>query len=300
MASRPTEDRHPQAMGLQDRPPEVVLGHLLDAQIAAAGAVRAALPAIAAAAELAAATLRADGKLGYCGAGSSGLMALADALELSGTFGIPVARTPMLFAGGASALLDMKGAVEDDAASAAPDVAAAGLGAGDVLICVSASGATPYTLAAAEAAHGASCRVVGLASVAGSPLLEGSDIAIHLETGAEIVAGSTRMGAATAQKIALNMLSTLAGLQLGHVHDGLMVNVTADNAKLRDRAARIVAEIAGCDGARAAAALAAGDGRVKIAVLVAAGARDAQDAERRLAATNGRLDAALHGLGTGA
>ena len=292
-----TEARHRNARGMQDAPPDVVLGHLLDAQIAAAGAVRAAFPALETAAALGAETLRAGGKLGYCGAGSSGLMALADALELSGTFGIPVARTPMLFAGGAAALLDMTGAVEDDTASAARDVAAAQLGAGDILICVSASGATPYTLAAAEATRGTGCRVVGITSVAASPLPALSDIAILLDTGAEMVAGSTRMGAATAQKIALNMLSTLTGLHLGHVHDGLMVNVTADNAKLRDRAARMVAEIAGCSGAQAAAALAESDGRVKIAVLVAAGARDAQDASRRLAASDGRLDAGLRGLG---
>ena len=300
MAARPTEARHPRARGMQDRPPAELLGDLLDAQIAAAGTVRAALPALETAAALAADTLRAGGRLGYCGAGSSGLMALADALELSGTFGIPVSRTPMLFAGGAAALLAMTGAVEDDATSAARDVAAAGLGPTDALICVSASGATPYTLAAATAARAAGCRIIGIASVPDSPLLAAADIAILLDTGAEMVAGSTRMGAATAQKIALNMLSTLAGLHLGHVHDGHMVNVTADNAKLRARAAAMVAEIAACDTDRATAALAEAGGRVKLAVLVAAGARDAQDAERRLAASDGRLDAALRGLGTGA
>ena len=170
-------------------------------------------------------------------------MALADALELLGTFGIPPDRTPVLLAGGAAALIEMTGAVEDIATDATRDVADAGLGAGDVVICVSASGTTPYTLAAAEAARAAGATVVGIANVAGSALLQAADLPVLLDTGPELVAGSTRMGAATAQKIALNMLSTLTGLRLGHVHDGYMVNVVADNAKLRRRAARIVAAV---------------------------------------------------------
>lgn len=291
-----TEARHPAASGMQDEPAEMVLGHLLDAQIAAAESVRLALPELKAAGEMMAQVLRDGGRAGYCGAGSSGLMALADALELSGTFGIPATRTPMLFAGGAAALIDMTGAVEDDVESAARDVANAGLGSADVLICVSASGATPYTLAAARAARTYGCRVVGIANVARSPLAGLADIAILLDTGAEIVAGSTRMGAATAQKIALNMISTLMGLQLGHIHDGCMVNVTADNAKLRGRAVRMVSEITGRNTETARAALDVASGRVKAAVLVAAGARDAQDADRRLEASGGRIDAALRGL----
>jgi N-acetylmuramic acid 6-phosphate etherase len=224
-------------------------------------------------------------------------MALADALELHGTFGILVDRTPVLFAGGAEALLAMTGAVEDVAEHGARDVRAAGLGAGDVMIAVSASGTTPYTLAAVEEARARGVKVVGIASVAGSRLLELSYVPVLLDTGAELVAGSTRMGAGTAAKIALNMLSTLMGLKLGHVHDGFMVNVVADNAKLRARAARIVAAISGADAEISARALDACGGAVKPAVLVAAGAADRADAERRLAASGGRLGPALKTLG---
>ncbi len=133
----------------------------------------------------------------------------------------------------------------------------------------------------------------------GSPLLGLADVAVLLDTGPELVAGSTRMGAATAQKIALNLISTLMGLQLGHVHDGHMVNVVADNAKLRDRAARIVADVAGADAAAAGAALAATGGAVKPAVLLAAGARDRGHADRLLAASGGHLGPALDALRSG-
>ena len=174
-------------------------------------------------------------------------MALADAMEIAATFGIPASQTPVLFAGGVATLLDHSGATEDEADQAVADLRAAGLAAGDVVICVAASGTTPYTVAVAEAARAAGATVVGIANVAASRLLALADIPVLLDTGPEVVAGSTRLGAATAQKIALNLISTLAGIRLGHVHDGYMVNVVAANAKLRDRAARIVAALAATD-----------------------------------------------------
>ena len=296
MTARATEAQHPDGRGLQSAPPMVALARLLDGQQSALAAVAPALPAIAAAAGRAAAVLAAGGRLAYAGAGSAGLMALADALELAGTFGIPAERTPVLFAGGAAALLAMTGAVEDDRAAAARDLAAAGLGAGDAVVCVSASGATPYTLAVAEAARAAGATVIAVANTPASPLLATASVAILLDTGPEIVAGSTRMGAGTAQKAALNLLSTLTALRLGHVHDGYMVNLVADNDKLRARAAGIVATVAGAGDAPARAALAASDGAVKPAILLAAGARDAAEAAALLAASDGHLGPALAAL----
>lgn len=293
MTLRRTETPHRHAQGLQALPPRTILARLLEGQQEAAAAVAAALPAIEAAAQLAAEALGAGRRLGYAGAGSSGLMALADALELAGTFGFPADRTPVLFAGGAEALLAMTGAVEDDASAALRDLDAAGLSAGDALICVSASGTTPYTLAAARAARDRGMVVIGLANAEGAPLLTLCDRPVLLDTGPEVVAGSTRMGAATAQKIALNMISTLAGLLLGHVHDGEMVNVIADNAKLRDRARRIVAQVSGVAPEAAADALAAAEGAVKPAVLIAAGVSDPAEALRLLAAHHGHLGPAL-------
>ncbi|MBK4216289.1 N-acetylmuramic acid 6-phosphate etherase [Paracoccus caeni] len=275
-----TESRHPEAEGLHLRSADRVLSALLDAQIGALAALHPALPAIEMAAEAAAAALRAGGRMGYAGAGSSGLMALADCLELAGTFGLAPAQTPMMFAGGADALLHMKGAAEDDARLAIADLDASGLQSGDVVLVLAASGRTPYALTIAEQARARGVTVVGFANVPGAPLLEAVDIPVLLDTGPEMVAGSTRMGAATAQKVALNMLSVLVGIRLGHVHDGYMVNLTADNAKLVERAARIVGDVASVPLAVAEAALAATQGAVKTAILVAQGvepdaARDA-------------------------
>jgi N-acetylmuramic acid 6-phosphate etherase len=296
MAARRIEAQHADAGGLHTVAPQIAAARLLAGQQGATAAIEPALPAIVAAAGLASKALQNGGNLGYAGAGSSGLMALADALELFGTFGIPPARTPVLFAGGAAALLTMTGAVEDDDAAALRDLDAAGLGPGDTLIAVSASGTTPYTLAVAKAAVARGVRLVAIANVADAPLFALADVAVLLDTGPELVAGSTRMGAATAQKIALNMISTLAGLALGHVHDGYMVNVIADNAKLRDRAAGIVAALSGTPDAPARAALAATGGAVKPAVLLAAGAGDPARAAALLAASGGHLGPALDAL----
>jgi len=272
MTERPTEARHPHSDGLHARDGQTVLGQLLQAQMFALSSVEPAIACLEAAAHLAANALQAGHKLAYAGAGSAGLMALADALELAGTFGIPPHQTPVLFAGSAAALLHMTGGVEDDPALARADLQRHPLGKGDVVICVSASGGTPYTLAVANGAKAAGATVIGIANVPQSALLLGADLAILLNTGPEVVNGSTRMGAATAQKVALNMLSVRMGILLGHVHDGYMVNVIADNAKLVDRAARIVAALSGQGMDRARAALAKTDGMVKPAVLVAKGA----------------------------
>lgn len=292
MADRPTEALHPLSEGLHLAPADQVLSRALSAQQAALSAVAPALPALEQAATLAATALRGQGKLAYAGAGSSGLMALADCLEMLGTFGIPAERTPMLFAGGADALLKMTGGVEDDPALAAADLARAGLAAGDVVIAVSASGTTPYTLAVVAGAAALGAKVVGIANVPDSPLLQAADVPVLLDTGAEIVAGSTRLGAATAQKVAMNLISVLVGVQLGHVHDGMMVNLIADNAKLRDRAARIVARVAGVDTGIARVALNRTHGAVKPAVLVARGTSP-EAARARLAEAGGVLARAM-------
>lgn len=292
MADRPTEALHPLSSGLHLAPADLVLARALSAQKAALSAIDPALPDLETAAEAAAEAIRSGGKLAYAGAGSSGLMALADCLELLGTFGIPTDRTPMLFAGGADALLKMTGGVEDDPALAAADFARAGLGKGDALIAVSASGSTPYTLAVCDLAARAGVRIVGIANVPDSPLLQAAEIPVLLDTGPEIVAGSTRLGAATAQKVALNLISVTLGVLLGHVHDGMMVNVIADNAKLRDRAARIVAQVAGVDTGVARVALNRTNGAVKPAVLVARGAAP-ETALARLVAAKGHLAEAM-------
>ena len=288
MTAPDTEARHPSATGLHTRAGVDALGLMLEAQVAALQAVRPALAAIERASSAAAGSLAQGGKLGYAGAGSSGLMALADCLEMAGTFGVAPDRTPMMFAGGARALLHMQGRVEDDVAQAAHDLADAGLAQGDTLLCLSASGRTPYAVAIARQARAQGVSVVAFANVAGTPLLELADIPVLIATGPEMVAGSTRLGAATAQKVALNMLSSLVGVKLDHVHDGYMVNLVADNAKLIDRAARIVMAVAQVDRMVAEAALQATAGAVKPAIVVARG-RSPDQARADLAEHGGVL-----------
>ncbi len=266
----------PQTEMLADHGPRIdamsvaaALEALLAGQIAAVSAVRAALPQIERAAARMAETITNGGTLVYVAAGSSGLMALADAAELPGTFGISQRQIRVCMAGGVPVDAVMPGDTEDDTAAAA--AIAASLAPHDLVIALSASGTTPYPCAVAQLAAENAVGVVSIANNAGTPLLDLADIAICLPTPPEVLAGSTRLGAGSAQKVALNMLSTMAGVMLGHVHDGMMVNLAADNAKLRNRAGGIVATIAGVSADAATAAIRAAAGNTKLAILTAAG-----------------------------
>ncbi|MFB9981100.1 N-acetylmuramic acid 6-phosphate etherase [Mesorhizobium kowhaii] len=296
MAETRTEALHQNAEGLDIQTPDAILSSLADAQIEAAKVVRNAIPAIARAAEIIAARLRGGGKLAYAAAGSSGLMALADALELPGTFGIHRDRIAILIAGGDEAFRTLAGGPEDDTEEAATAVINAGIGEGDCLIAISASGTTPYAVRAIEEAARRGAATIGIANNRDSALLRQAQTAILLETPPELIAGSTRMGAGTAQKIALNMLSTLTAVHLGHVHDGYMVNLMADNIKLRDRAARIVAAVSGRGRDEAARLLEKSGGAVKTAILLAAGADSADAAEKLLEGTGQKLRPALSAI----
>jgi N-acetylmuramic acid 6-phosphate etherase len=234
--------------------------------------------------------MRAGRHLHYAGAGSSALMACADGLELHGTYGIDPARIHLLMAGGLPVDARMPGDTEDDADAGTQ--AATAIGAGDVVIAVTASGATPFAVAVARSAQARGAQVIAIANNAGAAIFAHADVAIALMTPPEVIAGSTRMGAGTAQKTALNMISTLAGIRLGQVHDGMMVGVVADNAKLRLRAAGMVASIADVSDAAARTALDAAGGRVKPAVLIALGL-DMDRAQALLNDTGQNLRAAL-------
>jgi N-acetylmuramic acid 6-phosphate etherase len=275
-----------------------VLEALVGGQERAVASVRRAIPALAEAAALVTARLRAGGRIVYAGAGSSAGIAVQDGAELPGTFGIPRERIVFLVAGGLAALSDIDGAAEDDADQGRRDVAALGTMGADVMIAVSASGRTRYTVAAAEAAGAAGAAVVGIANNEGSPLLAVADRPVLLDSGPEVIAGSTRMGAGTAQKCALGMISTLVATRLGQVHGGMMVGVHADNEKLRERARGIVSTIARVGGAEAGRALEAATGDVKAAVLLCAGAAAPDDAQALLAAAQGSLRRALAQLGS--
>ncbi|WP_331372849.1 N-acetylmuramic acid 6-phosphate etherase [Sinorhizobium chiapasense] len=293
MPSAKTEERHNNAKGLDVMHPALALRLLASGQQAATKSVDAAIEQISAAAALAVQVLSAGGRLAYAGAGSSGLMAMADALELPGTYGIPQEQIVVLLAGGAASLSDLAGGYEDDMDLARADVRNAGITAGDCLISVSASGSTPYALAAADEAKKRGAKVIAMANNAGAPLFKDADVSILLQTPPEVVSGSTRMGAGTAQKVAFNMFSTLVGIHLGHVLDGHMVNLRADNIKLQGRAMRIVCDITGVSAAEAGSLIKAASGSVKVAILLASGAEDVAAAEAALKDANQNLRRAI-------
>jgi N-acetylmuramic acid 6-phosphate etherase len=201
----------------------------------------------------------------FTGAGTSGRLAAAEAAELPGTFGIEATRCLTSVAGATSARVD--DAAEDDADAGAAGIRKAALGAGDVVVAVAASGRTPFTLAAAEAALEAGAAVIAVVTAAGTPLAARATASVEIGVGDEVLRGSTRLTAGTAQKIALNTLTTAAMVLAGRVHGNLMIDMVAANAKLRHRAAGIVAQIAGCAEGEARAALAACDGNARAAVL---------------------------------
>lgn len=294
MPSPTTEELHDMAVGLDQRQPRQVAQILVEGQIAAAGCVAPAVAALCDGAHAMAQSLLAGGSLYYVAAGSSGLMAAADAMELGGTYGIGADRVHIVMAGGLPTSATMPGDTEDDRSGL--DEALQALSSADTMIAVAASGRTPYTLNAAQTARARGATLLAIANNAASPLLELADVPVLLATPPEVIAGSTRMGAGTAQKIALNTLSTLMAVELGHVCDGMMVNLVADNDKLRERAATIVETITGASQPAAARALAAAGGAVKPAVLLAAGATTPASARALLEETQGNLRRALSRL----
>ena len=236
--------------------------------------------------------MRAGGRLALAGAGTSGRLAVQDAVELMPTFGWPRERLCFLIAGGADALLSAIEGAEDDEDAAAAAVASESIGEDDALIAVSASGRTPYAIAAVRSARAAGALTVGIANNPDADLLAAADLPVLLDTGAESIAGSTRMKAGTAQKVALNMLSTLVMIRLGRVYDGRMVDVVATSDKLRRRSLEMVKDIARVDDVAAQSALSATNGHVKLAVLIAKG-MTAETGRTLLEANDGDLRAAL-------
>jgi N-acetylmuramic acid 6-phosphate etherase len=285
-----TESSDPRFADLDAWPLERAVDAMWEGQLEAIKAVERALPQISLAAEAAAERLSGTGRLVYAGAGTSGRIAVQDGAELGPTFGWPSDRLVFAMAGGEAALLNSVEGAEDDIEDGAAQIAY--LAPSDVLIGVAASGSTPFTLAAIKGARGRGALTIGLANNPGAPLLEAAEFPVLLETGAEVLAGSTRMKAGTAQKTALNLISTAVMIRLGRVYQGQMVDMQLSNDKLRKRAEKMVASLADCGEAEAAAALAASGGKIKLAVLVAMG-RGLADAEAMLAASGGNLRRAL-------
>lgn len=264
------------------------LAAMLDGQQAAFVAVRNALPALTEAVQAAAGRLGEAGRLVYVGAGASGRIAVQDGVELWPTFGWPNERLLYLVAGGAEALTQSREGAEDDGEGAKALIAEHRTGPGDVVIGVAASGTTAFTRGAVVEARGRGALTIGIANNPEAPLLVEAELAVLLHTGPEFLAGSTRLAAGTAQKIALNLFSTQLMTELGRVYDGLMVHVVATNAKLVQRSQGIVRAIAGCTDTAAAEAYERAGRNVALAVLLLDGL-PLEQARQRLAKAGGDL-----------
>lgn len=288
-----TESVRPDLDDLDRRPTDELVRTLVEGQRAAQTAAMAAVPAIAAAADAIAARLLRGGRLFYVGAGTSGRLAILDASECPPTFNTPPELVVALIAGGAAAVQEAVEGAEDNADAGAADLRTRALAPNDAVVGITASGRTPYVICALRYAREVGCHTVAIVNNPHSALAEVADTAIELLTGPEVIAGSTRLCAGTAQKIALSTLSTAVMVRLGKTYGPYMIDVRATNAKLRRRALRMVQQITGSDEVAAAAALEATQGRVKPAVVMLLGDCSADEAESRLAATGGRVREAL-------
>jgi len=293
MSTLRTEQPHPDHAGLDRYDTATLVNALVADQARAALAVQAAGADIARAVDAAAPRLRAGGRLVYVGAGTSGRLGLLDSVELNPTFSWPRDRSPALLAGGERALFVAVEGAEDKRDAAEADVAGLHLTPNDVVLCIAASGTTPYAIAAAGAARAAGALTIAFANNPGTPLLAACEIAITLDTGPELISGSTRLKAGTAQKIALNTFSSAVMVRLHKVYGNLMVDLRATNAKLEQRALRLTIAATGAAEGEARCALQSSGLRVKVAIVMLKAGVDAATAEARLDAAQGSVHLAL-------
>ena len=288
-----TEQRNPRSAGLDRKTTLEILRIMNREDTAVPRAVGHELRAIARAVDGIVKAFRAGGRLIYVGAGSSGRMGALDAVECPPTFNVPRARVQAILAGGPRAMTDAVEGAEDSAAQGAKDVAAHRVGRKDVIVGIAATGTTPFVLGALREARKRGAFTVALTANRRAPLAKFARVTIAPETGPEVIAGSTRMKAGTAQKLVLNMLSTTAMVRLGYVYENLMINVTLTNEKLRRRGLRILQEASGMDSSSAEHALRQSGDDLRAALVMLKLGVDAGDARNRLAAAKGNLRSAL-------
>ena len=288
-----TEQPHPEHPALDRYDTGALIDTFIADQALAALAVRAAGAALAQAVDAAVPRLRAGGRIVTVGAGTSGRLGVLDSVELHPTFSWPRDRAPALLAGGEGAMFAAVEGAEDSREQGAADLRALQPTAHDVVLLLAASGGTPYTLGAAFAARAAGALTVAVVNNPGSPLAAACEIAVLLDTGPEVISGSTRLKAGTAQKIALNTFSSSVMVRLHKVYGNLMVDVRASNAKLVRRALQLTVLATGASEEAARAALAESSARVKVAIVMLKAGVSAAEAEQRLDAADGSVDGAL-------
>lgn len=288
-----TEAFRPDLADIDRRPTLDIARAMNDEDATVPAAVAARLPEIAAAIDATTARMARGGRLIYAGAGTAGRLGVLDASECPPTFNTDPSEVLGLIAGGPSALLTAVEGAEDSKELAGKDLTAAGLTDRDTVVGISASGRTPYAIGAVEHARALGALTIGLSCNAGSALAAAAEHGIEIVVGPELLTGSTRLKAGTAQKLVLNMLSTITMIRLGKTYGNLMVDVRASNDKLRARSRRIVALATGATDPEIETALSITDGEVKNAVLTLLGGVDAPTAARLLDACDGHLRAAL-------
>ena len=290
-----TETPHPDHPRLDEYETQQLVAALIDDQALAAEAVRRATSQLTAAVEAAVPRLEAGGRLVYVGAGTSGRLGLLDSVELWPTFSWPHERAIAILAGGREAVYRAIEGAEDDRERGANELLAMAPARDDVVILLAASGATPYTMGALGAARAAGALTVGIGNNAGAPIAREAEIGIVLETGYEMISGSTRLKAGTAQKIALNTFSSAVMVRLNKVYGNLMVDLLPTNAKLKHRAVRLTVLATGASDERALEALRESNFHVKVAIVVIRRNVGAAEARARLDAVGGNVRAALAG-----
>jgi N-acetylmuramic acid 6-phosphate etherase len=286
-----TEHASPRYTGIELWSPAEILDAMVEGQFAAVAAVRSARGALEQAALAIETRLKDGGRLVYAGAGTSGRLAIQDGAELLPTFGWPADKLLVLLAGGGDALLRAVEGAEDDAEAGTALVRRHRLDARDAVIAVAASGSTPFTVAVLREARQRGALTIGIANNRDTPLLVDAEHPVWLDTGAEAIAGSTRMKAGTAQRVALTLLSSLVMIRLGRVYRGLMVELRAVNVKLARRSEDILMHLTGSGREAASAALHRAAGDLKTAILLLEGC-EPDEAAAILARAGGRLHAA--------
>lgn len=295
LADLATEQSDPRYSGIDTLPTEEIARLMNAADAAVPAAVGRAIPEISAVVDAIAARMGRGGRLLYVGAGTSGRLAVLDASECPPTFGTDPDLVQGIIAGGEAALVRAVEGAEDDAEAGAAVIRGKHVGPLDSVVGISASGRAPYVVAAVEQARRLGALTVGLACNTGTPLARAAEHAIEVIVGPEVVAGSTRLKAGTAQKLVLNMISTITMIRSGRTYGNFMVDVVASNSKLVDRAARIVSDITGTQMPRAREVLESAGRDVKTAVVMIERGVGADDARALLAAHGNRLGPALRG-----
>jgi N-acetylmuramic acid 6-phosphate etherase len=293
LASLATEDSDPRYDAIDTQSVAELAELMNDADASVPGAVRRALPQIVPAIEATAARMADGGRLVYVGAGTPGRIGVLDASECPPTFNTPPELVFAIIAGGAGAITSPIEGAEDDADAGAAAIDAAGIGPRDTVIGIASSGRTPFVVAAVARARERGALAVGLSCNTGTALSAAAEHGIEIELGPEFVTGSTRLKAGTAQKLVLNMFSTITMVRLGKTYGSLMVDVRASNHKLRERAIRMLTVIARVDRDTAERTLTAVDFDVKTAAVMLVRAVDRAHAAELLASAGGRLRSAL-------